>query len=165
MTSDATESSDWDRIEAHYPDDADLTLQVLKGHLLVEEILRDIFELLLSDPSALRGDRGTSFECHQIICLVQAMSEHSRGEAWLWFAAKRLNGIRNDLAHNLEPRSLEAKVASLIQFVTHDNPVVKGILDRLGTPEGMEFKAVILAMCGCLSSLKRLVLHEKSGAA
>lgn len=156
---------DWLRIEQHYPDGADLTLQVLKGHLLVEELLREIFNLLLAYPDALRGNRGARFECHQVICLVQAMTEHSALEPWLWDAAKRLNGIRNDLAHNLEPRSLNEKVDSLITFVTRDNPIVKSILDRLGAPDGMEFKAVILAMCGSLSSLKELIVHEGKGVA
>ena len=156
---------DWQRIEHHFPDGADLTLQVLKGHLLVEELLRQIFDLLLANPRALQGDRGTSFECHQIICLVEAITPHSSLEPWVWSAAKRLNNLRNDLAHNLEPKALDQKVKALITFVTHDNGVVKGILDRLGTPEGMKFKAVILAMCGCLSSLKALILHDKQGAA
>jgi len=156
---------DWLRIEQHYPDGADLTLQVLKGHLLVEELLREIFAMLLTYPDALKGNRGTSFECHQIICLVQAMTKHSSLEPWVWDASKRLNGIRNDLAHNLEPRSLDEKVKSLIKFVTHDNPTVKTVLDRLGTPEGMEFKAVILAMCGCLSSLKDLITRDRPAAA
>ncbi len=55
---------DWPRIEKHFPVGADLTLQVLKGHLLVEELLREIFSSLLSYPDALKGNRGTSFECH-----------------------------------------------------------------------------------------------------
>lgn len=164
MTDDIT-TKDWERIEKHYPDDADMTLQILKGHLLVEDLLRQIFELLLAYPDALKGERGTSFECHQIICLVEAITPHSKDEAWVWSAAKRLNNLRNDLAHNLEPRALDQKVQALITFVTRDNTVVKAILDKMGTPEGREFKAVILAMCGCLSSLKALVLYEKSGAA
>ena len=162
---DSEDHPDFLRIEKHFPDGADLTLQVLKGHLLVEELLRDIFELLLAHPEAMQGSRGTRLECHQIICLVQAMTKHSSSEPWFWDAAKRLNGIRNDLAHSLEPKSLDEKVASLITFVTHDNPVVKSILDSLATPQGMEFKAVILAMCGSLSTLKEIVSHERGGAA
>ena len=162
---DQTEDSDWLRIAKHYPDGADLTLQVLKGHLLVEELLREIFSLLLAYPDALKGSRGTSFECHQIICLVQAMTKHSTLEPWMWDAAKRLNGIRNDLAHNLEPKSLDDKVQSLIRFVTHDNPVVKQTLEQLCMPDGMEFKSVILAMCGGLASLKELVAQDGRGAA
>lgn len=159
-----TSENDWQRIEQYFPNSADLTLQVLKGHLLVEELLRQIFEQLLAHPEALRGSSGTSFECHQVICLVEAITPDSNMEPWVWSAAKRLNNLRNSLAHNLEPENLEQKVQALVQFVTHDNTVVKGILDRLGTPEGMEFKAVILAMCGCLSSLKAAVPREQSAA-
>ncbi len=163
---DQAEDSDWLRIEEHYPHGADPdSSSPSKGICWSRELLRDIFGLLLAYPEALKGHRGTSFECHQIICLVQAMTEHSASEPWVWDAAKRLSSIRNDLAHNLEPRSLDARVGSLIHFVTHDNAIVRRILDRIGTPEGAEFKAVILAMCGCLSSLKAPIVQNGQAAA
>ena len=152
---------DWFRHDKHFPIGADITLQVLKGHLLVEELLREIFLLQLPFPEAIKGSRGTSFECHQIICLVQAMTLHSDKEPWLWDAAKRLNGIRNDLAHKLEPKALDAKVQSLIQFVM-DNPVSKKVVAEQGLPEGREFELIVIAMCSCLSSLKAVLTLRAS---
>jgi len=148
---------DWLRHDKHFPSGADLTLQVLKGHLLVEELLREIFSLQLPFPEALKGNRGTSFECHQIICLVQAITLHSDKEPWLWDAAKRLNGIRNDLAHKLEPKALDTKIQSLIQSIM-DNPVSKKVVAEQGLPEGREFELIVLAMCSCLSSLKAVLM-------
>ncbi|TZF81994.1 hypothetical protein FW784_13445 [Lysobacter lacus] len=154
---------DFGRIQEHFPDGADMTLQVLKGHLLVEELIREIFGLLLTFPDALRGERGTRFECHQVICLVQAISPHSASEPWIWDAAKRLNGIRNDLAHNLEPRAVDEKIKSLIQFVSSAESV-KPTLAKNPPPEGLEFKAVILCMCGGLTALKDLIRKDRGSA-
>ncbi|WP_457009908.1 hypothetical protein [Luteimonas sp. A537] len=156
--------SDFDRIRDHFPDDAEMTLQVLKGHLLVEEQLREIFALLLAFPQALRGARGASFECHQVICLVQAMTPHSALEPWLWDAAKRLNGIRNAFAHNLEPLAINEKIAGLLDFAKEQDSF-KEVLEKYPAPPGMEFKAVVLAMCGALSALKDLVISERGSAA
>ena len=54
----------YSKILDHYPIDSDLTLQVLKGHLLVEEILREIFKMQLYQPNALDGNKGAKYECH-----------------------------------------------------------------------------------------------------
>jgi hypothetical protein len=148
------EEADFKRLEAHFPSGGDMTLQVLKGHLLVEEQLRAIFELLLAHPDALRGEKGTKFECHDIICLVEALSPIAREEPWVFAAAKRLNNLRNELAHNLEPRALDDKIRALITFVTKDNPVIREILERNRTPEGREFESVVLALHAALSQLK-----------
>ena len=156
--------SDFERIRDHFPDDADMTLQVLKGHLLVEEQLREIFSLLLAFPDALLGERGTKFECHQIICLVQAITPHSALELWVWDAAKRLNGVRNAFAHNLEPQAIDDKIRSLTEFVNRQESV-KRVLAKNTVPPGMEFKAIVLAMCGGLSSLKELIRAEHGSAA
>ena len=75
--SDAT-AADLERHKNHFPSGSDLTLQALKGHLLVEVLLREVFELQLPHPKALKGSRGTSFNCHQIICLVEAMTLHTQ---------------------------------------------------------------------------------------
>ncbi len=54
-----------ERHKRHFPSGAELSLQVLKGHLLVEELVRELVEAHLKDPSALEGSSGTSFNCHQ----------------------------------------------------------------------------------------------------
>jgi hypothetical protein len=151
---DAEGELDYSRLAAHFPEGGDLTLQILKGHLLVEEQLRQIFDLLLVHPDALNGNKGTSFECHDVICLVEALSPIGRDELWLWSAAKRLNSLRNHLAHNLEPHALDDKVRALIKFVTEDQPTIKQILAKNPPPPGCEFQAVIVAMHAALSQLK-----------
>ncbi|MBK6960821.1 MAG: hypothetical protein IPN63_15165 [Gammaproteobacteria bacterium] len=138
----------------HFPQNGDLTLQVLKGHLLLEELLREIFLMQLPLPSALSGNKGTSFECHQIICLIEAMTPHSQTVPWIWVAAKKLNNVRNELAHRLNPKGLESKVADLVKYVKSESPEISDAESALGIPKGNEFTVVIVAMCSCLASLK-----------
>ena len=164
MTDEPLQDPDWLRIEQHFPDEADLTLQVLKGHLIIEEQLRLLLDRLLFYPDALRGKQGTSFDCHQIICLVQATTKYTHEEPWIWPAAKRLNNIRNSLAHNLAPASIDQKIQSLITFVTQENPTIRRVLERNPTPAGYEFKAVILAMSGALNALRQLIEADASKA-
>ncbi len=157
MTDEHLTDPDWLRIEQHFPDGADTTLQVLKGHLIIEEQLRFLLDRLLFHPEALRGDKGASFDCHQVICLVQANTKYTHEEPWTWQAAKRLNKIRNSLAHNLAPASVDVKIQSLVDFVTKENTTIRKILERNPPPAGYEFKAVILAMSGALNALRQLI--------
>jgi hypothetical protein len=83
------------RMIDHYPADADITLQVLKGHLILEENLRELLDALLVNPSALNGKKGTSLTCHQVICLAHALTPIPFDSySWLWSSAKQLNSLR-----------------------------------------------------------------------
>jgi len=94
-----TDKQDLEKFLDHFPANGDRDLQILKGHLLVEEWLQDILHLQLCYPNALTGPKGAKIECHQLICLVEAITPHSQGMPWVWVAAKKLNTLRNDLAH------------------------------------------------------------------
>ena len=148
----------WLRHEKHFPVGGDIKLQILTGQLLVEQLLREIFTMQLRFPEALKGESGASFDSHEMICLVQAISPHSDKEVWVWDAAKRLNRVRNQLAHQLEPAALDEKINSLLKFV-RNAPPIKPSLERLGLPEGKEIEAIVLAVCGCLTSLKLYLAH------
>lgn len=149
--------ADAEKFLEHFPEEGDLTLQVLKGHLLVEETLRELFIMQLPYSKVLKGNGGTSFDCHQVICLVEAMTIHSQRIPWIWQAAKKLNNIRNDLAHQLSPKGLDDKVESLITFVKKESPELRDIVTEEGSLEGEDLILVMIAMCSCLSSLKPVV--------
>ena len=140
---------------AHYPSDADMTLQVLKGHLLLEELLREIFQLLLIRPEALKGEKGTSLNCHQIICLVEALAPKRNDQLkWIWLAAKRLNTLRNDLAHKLSPLGLDEKIQSFIQFVRQSDQDVELHFKKVEAPQRLEFAMSVSTLCGIFSRMK-----------
>ena len=158
----AVSASDLQRHNEHFPSESDLTLQVLKGHLLVEELLRELFILQLKFPSALKGEGGTSLNCHQIICLVQAITPNSDNEGWLWLAARKLNKIRNNLAHKLSHESLGQEVANLTQYVMTENQNISQDISDLEIPKSYEFELVIMSMCTCLSALKAVIAHKNN---
>jgi hypothetical protein len=92
------------------PHGKDITLVVLKGHLLLEEQVRAIVDERLVTPSALLDSR---FDCHQAICLAEALCPKDVDPS-VWKAAKKLNRIRNDVAHNLSPKGLNDRLMDFI---------------------------------------------------
>lgn len=75
-----------------------LDLIILKGHLLIEEQLRHIIDERVKNPKALRK---ADLDCHECICLVEAFFP-TDFEPWLWPALRKLNKIRNNIAHKVE---------------------------------------------------------------
>lgn len=92
------------------PQGKDQELVLLKGHLLIEEQVRQIVDERLKSPGALIDTR---IDCHQAICLAQAFFPVDF-QPWLWAALKKLNTIRNDIAHKLEPKGLSDKINDFI---------------------------------------------------
>jgi hypothetical protein len=151
---------DLEKFIQHFPQGADLTLQILKGHLLVEEILRELFTMQMIHSETLNGSGGTSFNCHQIICLVEAITTYSQGIPWVWVAAKKLNKIRNSLAHQLSPHGLEDKVNDFIKYVKENNAELDDVAKEEQFTKDHDLILCILSMCSCLSSLKPIITKD-----
>lgn len=92
------------------PHGKDRDLVLLKAHLLIEEQVRQIVDERLKNPRALIDTR---IDCHQAICLAQSFFP-ADFQPWLWSALKRLNKIRNDIAHTLEPKGLDDKIKDFV---------------------------------------------------
>src|SRR6218665_1758545 len=154
---------DLERFVKHFPKESELTLQVLKGHLLVEETIREALNVSLPNPGALKGESGTTLNCHQAICILEATLPANGGLPWVWTACKMLNRIRNDLAHRLEQDSLEAKVNNLLQYCLKADPNMMAEAKRAGMPEDgkNECTLVVLALCAIISSLRDSLLTRK----
>lgn len=99
------------RFFAKLPHGKDFTLVALRGHLLLEEQVRSVVDERLQSPLALKDAR---LECHQIICLAEALCPKDVNPN-LWKAAKKLNTLRNDIAHSLDPKGLERHVADFVK--------------------------------------------------
>ena len=89
--------------------EGDLTLVVLKGHLLIEEQLYVLLERRVAAPNKLRGLR---LRFPQLVELAQALygGDDLERIGRVCFA---LNTLRNDLAHRLESAELQAKIMGL----------------------------------------------------
>ncbi|WP_446808969.1 hypothetical protein ACH50O_17155 [Methylomonas sp. 2BW1-5-20] len=98
------------------PHGKDLDLVILKGHLLIEEQIKEIVRQRLLNPSALDITR---MNCHQAICLAQALLPRGHQEEF-WMATKKLNELRNNIAHKLTPTECELKINEFISCVPVD---------------------------------------------
>ncbi|EKO3860589.1 hypothetical protein [Vibrio harveyi] len=146
-------SEDLNKFAKHVPISDEITTQLLKGHLLVEEITRDLFKTLLSNPDALQGSSGTSLDCHQVICLVESLLPRCEHTEWVWRAAKKLNKIRNSLAHQLEPKGLDHMLDDFLKLVQSKSPHYQRIKRNLDVPRRTLIYGALLALCSELSAL------------
>ena len=88
---------------------------ILKGHLLIEE---QVIVLIENRIAKFKPVEEANLTTHQKICLAEALIEefYPNGEdAWLWPAIKKLNKLRNDIAHNLAKSGVVDRV---VDFVT-----------------------------------------------
>ena len=99
------------RLLFHLPIKANRDLVILKGHLLIEELIRKAVDRELTRPAYLKG-----FGFHHYLSVARALiSDESM--VWAWDAAKELNNIRNQIAHSLEPKELDKHVEKFTRLV------------------------------------------------
>jgi hypothetical protein len=91
----------------HFPSSDDLTLNVLKTHLLVEQHLNALLAHYCFQPRRMEGAR---LAFAQKLCLTQALLFVPLPHLF-WHTLELLNTIRNNLAHNLESAKLQAHLA------------------------------------------------------
>lgn len=96
------------------PNANDPTYLVLKAHLLAEEVLYSFIERKSLHARCLNDVR---LGFNQLIALCRAF--HPLGEAdwWGWVALKKLNSLRNLLAHNLEPEGIQDRIVDFSLFL------------------------------------------------
>jgi len=102
------------RMLQHLPDDGDLSLIVLKGHLLIEELLLALVQAQVKHPAAIESAK-LSF--HTLTCLAKALCFEERFKD-LWEAMFKLNALRNSLAHNLESPEHEKRLRAFALAVS-----------------------------------------------
>jgi hypothetical protein len=108
------------------PDTDDVTLIVLKGHLLVEEMLGRLAEIVLPHPQYL-SDANLMF--HKLACVVRA-AVPQRSDDVAWDLILSLNSLRNDLAHKLESSRRQARLDGLFEIDVQVQPTPGMIYDK-----------------------------------
>ena len=93
----------------HFPANADITLMVLKGHLLAEEEINEILNFFSHNTKELEKTDLTFF---QKICLLRALLPSKMHKTF--YAAEMLNRLRNKIAHNLKPKGLEDSIKNFL---------------------------------------------------
>jgi hypothetical protein len=86
---------------------ADLQMILLKAHLLIEEQLQSFIHGAVRDASLLK--RKGRFSYAQRLILAEALHSDPKcfGYGWVWEAARSLNALRNQMAHDLEPKDFQ----------------------------------------------------------
>ena len=124
LTPDAETEERIERHKAHLPDGKDLTLLVLKGHLLVEEGLDDLIAAGCPQPQHIL-DRKPKVGFAMKARIAQGLSGHLLFHG-LWPMIEALNTLRNDLAHNLDSPQLKPKI---VAFMTQRQAFMKVLAD------------------------------------
>jgi hypothetical protein len=103
------------KLKQHLPLVKDPTVVILRGHLLVEELLDEIIAAGLRDPSAIMNAKLTFF---QKISLAQGMVGRAGNDAWK--PIKELNKLRNEIGHKLPDAALSAKMDTVLRILFED---------------------------------------------
>jgi hypothetical protein len=100
---------------AALPNAQDVHLLVLKGHLIAEQLLLGYINACSPNPTPILTDERMSFAVRSRI--AESLREPSEfATLHLWEPLRRLGKLRNSLAHQLKPTSLEKQVDGLIQL-------------------------------------------------
>jgi len=131
------------RVVKHLPPDGDLSLIVLKGHLLVEELL---FILVRSAVKYTEAISAANLSFYNLASIAKALFyEGHLGP--VWDAIFELNTLRNTLAHNLEPPDLEKKLRCFGQVGSGGHAVAGNLV--LSDPQSVIGNSIAV-ICGVL---------------
>jgi hypothetical protein len=85
----------------------------LKGHLILEEELNAAVAARVPTPEYVLE---AELEFAQLLSIAKAFYFRSE-DSWVWGSIKKLNSIRNLMAHTLEPQGVDKKLFELVEFV------------------------------------------------
>lgn len=140
------------RYDEYMPTTDDLSLIVLKAHLLVEEGLSELARVTLPHPSHLDNAR-LSF--HQLACVVRAVNPRDDDKCWeLIFS---LNSLRNDLVHRLEPPQLKERLQKLFSIDLQAQPYLDVQIDKTQESILSDAENLKMAVVSCLQFVNALL--------
>ena len=134
------------RVIKHLPKEGDLSLIILKGHLLIEELLFALVSSAAKDPSAITSAKLGFYELASVAKAL--FYENHVGP--VWGAIYELNKLRNTLVHNLEPPDLKEKLKRF-GVVGSGGHAIAGEL-VVSDPAGVMVSSIEV-MCGVLIAL------------
>ena len=143
----------------------DLVSLVLRGHLVVEELLFAAVSAHCQEPEHLKTAR---LRFPQLVALLRALEKDSAVPPNYWTALSELNRLRNALAHNLEPQDLVSRVARFVAVVAEDSTQAK-FPEPHSSREALE-KALFYLIGGLevvavwQAAVEELIRHRIAGA-
>ena len=130
----------------HFPSGAEISIQLLKGHLLIEELLRDLVSTKVARPDVIEANNAPSFNCNQMICLAEALCPARQEGAWVWDAVRKLNSARNKLAHRLDYKILQEDIGKFVAYCIEGQPDIADGMEELEMPKDAIFECCIMSI-------------------
>lgn len=131
----------------------DPTFSIHKAHLLFEKVLRTFQSKALPNADALSGARLTFA---QVLALVRSLQPPARDD-WQWEAVGKLNSLRNQFSHRLEPDERDKKIETYVAFVTtgfgRPLPPASGTVGSPPAGEGPFYQAVDMVNAALFGSI------------
>lgn len=131
----------FDRFASLLPVIEDTTLIVLKGHLLIEEMLNDILYNSSALPKYI-DEAKLSF--YQKVMIARSFDPKGDASNELWRSLEVLNSLRNQLAHHLEPKDIEDRIDKFI-FARFNGKKLKTFKSNKERIEGLRKELFILS--------------------
>lgn len=119
-------------------------LLILKSHLLIELFLNSFIEKTFPNPQAVFEGR-LSFR--QTVLLAKA-SYRKDDYDWLWLLIGKLNRLRNELAHNIEPENFDAKIQDFLEIASKH-------IDAKDYDGIHKLRMTFIILCGVVFNLKK----------
>ena len=128
----------------------DLTLLVLKGHLLIEEQLQGIINKAVSKPAVLVGLEKLKLKFYEKVMLSKAIIGQT--ERLLWNSIKKISELRNDLVHESEVINFEERIDDIVKQWSES-----GYIQPFGLGSGRvgHLRFVFSTICAILEKLKK----------
>ncbi|MGH9439733.1 MAG: hypothetical protein ACRD22_18100 [Terriglobia bacterium] len=98
---------------AKLPDSDEVTILILRAHLVIEQLVIRITESLVRNPEHLQKATRLHFST-RLIFLRSLAKPLMHADASYWRSLESLNGMRNNLAHKLDAPSFESSVDTFI---------------------------------------------------
>jgi hypothetical protein len=112
-------NKEYSRFRKYFPSGDDITLIVLKGHLLIEE---NMYELLAEQFERPRCLKQANLSFSKLRWVTEGLL-YKPFDKWIWEAIGILNQARNELAHQLDTPKLQRLLEALFQIMKKEYPI------------------------------------------
>ncbi len=133
----------------------DLAQIVLKGHLVMEEVMTEALGRFVLNPEFIESAR---LQFHQKVKLCRAASANEKDNS-MWALIDALNSLRNQLSHSLDAEKKQKKLQTIRELYDREFPD--------GNPDEIEdmnpdSALCMLALSGCLGFVSSLLAEIKT---
>ena len=133
--------------------EGDLASVVLRGHLILEELLYCVIQSHCASPEHLGGAR---LRFPQLVALCRSLDKLPTAPDQVWNSLNKLNALRNSLAHHLEPSDLSISVSAFALSCLNE----QRLCELAMPPDSKE--AVVTALCFLLGQLQMVAMFSEA---